>query len=93
MESLIFFFHVPKGEEDIRMVYDGSKTGLNPSLYASWFALPMINMFACWVIAGSWWADNNYGDMFLKFPLHIDLQKFCGVDLTELFPELKPDDS
>ena len=39
MESLMCFFHVPKGKEDIRMVYDGSKSGFNSSLYAPWFAL------------------------------------------------------
>jgi hypothetical protein len=36
---------------------------------------------------GFWGGDNNYGDMFLNFWLHINLQQFCGVDLTTLFPE------
>ena len=49
----MFFFHVPKGERDIRMVYDGSKSGLNASLYAPWFALPTIDTFAWWVIVGT----------------------------------------
>ena len=38
--------------------------------------------------AGSWLADNDYGDMFLNFALHPDLQKFCRIDLSQLFPEL-----
>jgi hypothetical protein len=29
VKSLIFFFDVPKGLDDIRMVYDGTKSGLN----------------------------------------------------------------
>lgn len=86
----MFFFHVPKRERDIRIVYDGSKSGLNASLYAPWFALPTIDSFAWWVIVGTWCADNDYGDMFLNFPLHLDLQKFCGIDLSDLFPELAP---
>lgn len=38
---------------------------------------------------GFWCADNGYGEQFLNFNLHKELQKFCGVDLTQLFPKLK----
>ena len=89
-ESLMFFFHVPKGEKDIKMVYDRSNSGLNSSLYAPWFALPTIDTFAWWVILGTWCADNDYGDMFFNFLLFLDLQKFCSIDLIELFLELVP---
>ena len=92
MESLMFFYHVTKEKEGIRMVYDASKSGLNSSLYAPWFALPTINTFACWMIVGIWCVDNNYSDVFLKSSLHPDLHKFCGVDLTELFPKLNSND-
>ena len=91
IESLMYMFHVPKGETDIRMVYDGTKSGLNEALFAPWFALPKVDTMARWVIAGSWLADNDYGDMFLNFPLHPNLQKFCGVDLSQLFPEMTRD--
>ena len=37
-------------------------------------------------------ADNDYQDCFLNFPLYRDLQKLCGVDVTELFPELAPNE-
>ena len=56
-------------------------------------AFPIINTFACWVMVGSWCVDNNYGDMFLNFPLYPNLQKFCTIDLTKLFPELNPNES
>ena len=92
IEAMMYMFHVPKGETDVRMVYDGSKSGLNASLWAPWFSLPTIDTMARWVIAGSWLADNDYGEQFLNFPLHPELQKYCGVDLTQLFPELtKPE--
>ena len=84
----MFFFHVPKGERDIRMVYDGRKSGLNTRLYVPWFALPTIDTFSWWVIVGTWCTDNDYGDMFLNFPLHPYLQKFCSINLSELFLEL-----
>ena len=38
------------------------------------------------VDVGYWSGDNDYGDMFLKFWLHAELQQYCGVDLTGLFP-------
>ena len=41
-----------------------------------------------WTLTGTWLADNDYGEMFLNFPMHPDLQKYCGIDLTRLFPEL-----
>ena len=88
VESLMFMFHVPKGDSDVRMVYDGTKSGLNDALYAPWFALPTVDTMTRWVIAGTWLADNDYGDCFLNYPLHPDLQKFCGIDLSQLFPDL-----
>lgn len=69
------------------MVYDGSKSGLNSSIWAPWFALPTAESMVRWVIAGSWLADNDLGDCFLNFPLHPDLQNYCGIDLSLLLPE------
>ena len=87
VEAMMFMFHVPKGEADIRMVYDGTKSGLNDSLFSYWFALPTVNSMVRWVVAGSWLADNDYGEQFLNFPLHPDIRKLCGVDLSQLYPE------
>jgi hypothetical protein len=36
-----------------------------------------------------WLTDNDYRDIFLNFPLHTTLQKYCGIDITQLFPMLK----
>jgi len=59
VEAMMFMFHVPKGEKDIRMVYDGSKSGLNEALYAPWFSLPTIGTMVRWVVAGAWLVDND----------------------------------
>ena len=40
-------------------------------------------------MAGSWLADNDYGEQFLNFPLHPDLKKYCGVGLSQLFLDLE----
>ena len=87
VEAMMFMFHVPKGETDIRMVYDGTKSGLNDSLFSYWFALPTVDSMVRWVVAGAWLADNDYGEQFLNFPLHPDIRKLCGVDLSQLYPE------
>ena len=54
IEAFMHFFHVRKGEKDIRMVYDASKSGLNSLIWAPWFALPTAESMVRWVIAGSW---------------------------------------
>lgn len=87
--SLLSFFSVPKGDSDIRMVYDGTKSGLNDVLFAPWFWLPVTNSLLRTVGSGYWMADNDYGEMFLNFWLHRDLRKYCGIDLTQTFPEEK----
>ena len=86
VEALMFMLHVPKGESDIQMVYDRSKSGLNKALYSPWFPLPTVNSMVRWVVAGSCLADNDYGEQFLNFPLHPDLRKYCGIYLSQLFP-------
>jgi hypothetical protein len=88
---MMLMFHVQKGPDNIWLVYDGTKSGLNELVYASWFALPTIDSMSRWIIAGAWLADNDYGEMFLNFPLHPDLRKYCGVDLSQLLPELIKD--
>ena len=88
VESIMYIFDVVKGD-DIRMVYDGSKFGVNDALWVPWFTLPTIDTMTCWKLAGSWLANNGYGEMLLIFPMHPDLQKYCGIDLTQLFPDLR----
>ena len=58
VEALMFMFHVPKGESDIRMVYDGSKSGLNEALYSPWFHLPTVDSMVRWVVAVTNWCST-----------------------------------
>jgi len=39
------YFRVPKGLDDIRMVYDGMRSGLNTALWAPNFGLPTVDTF------------------------------------------------
>ncbi|KAL7566075.1 hypothetical protein ACA910_009861 [Epithemia clementina (nom. ined.)] len=79
------YFAVPKGENDVRMVYDGTKSGLNACLYAPWFYLPDSDGLTRTLNKNFWCIVNNYGEMFLNFWIHPDLQKYSGMDLTPLY--------
>ena len=81
--SLTSFFAVPKGEDDIRMVYDASVSGLNDTIWIPRFPLPTIQTHLRSVQEGTWMADLDIGEMFLNFVLHSDLRNLSGVDLTE----------
>ncbi len=80
--SLTSFFSVPKGDHDIRMVYDSTKSGLNVSLWPPWFPLPTIEMHLRSIVPGLYMGNIDIGDMFLNFMLHKSIQPAAGVDLT-----------
>ena len=59
-----FFSVRNKGEDDIRMVYDASKSGLNDSIWAR-FPLPTINTHLRAVEPGTWiWETWTSGKCF-----------------------------
>ena len=82
--SLISCFAVPKGEKDIRLVYDGTKSKLNDSVFAPNFFMPSIDSMLMTVDVNSWFGDNDLGEMFLNYCLHSTLQRYSGVDLTSV---------
>jgi hypothetical protein len=85
--SLTSFFTVPKGEGDVRMVYDATKSGLNSQLWAPWFMLPTIESHLRCVQPGSFMGDIDFSEQFLNFILHKKVRPYAGVDLTSFFPE------
>ena len=52
VEVIMYMFHMGKGD-DVRMVYDGSKSGLNAAIHAPWFALPTAESMTRWVMVDS----------------------------------------
>jgi hypothetical protein len=84
--SLMSTFSVAKGD-DIRMVFDASKSKLNEALFAPWFSLATADAMARTVDVDYFGADNDYGEMFYNFWLHEDLRPYCGVDMTHQYPE------
>lgn len=86
VDSLTAFFAVPKGEDDIRLVYDGSVSGLNMSIWVPRFFLPTLRTHLRAVEEDTYMADVDIGEMFLNFILHRELRTLAGVDLTHYFP-------
>jgi hypothetical protein len=87
VKSLTSFFTVPKGANDIRLVYNGPSSGLNDCLWVPWFRLPTIEQHLNATVPGTFMADIDIGEQFLNFILHHTVQPFAGVDLTAHFPE------
>lgn len=79
--SLTKYFAVPKGEGDIRMVYDATISGLNDSLWTPTFVLPGAETVVDQMDELSWMGDLDMGEQFLNFPLRPDLQRYCGIDV------------
>lgn len=82
--SLTGFFAVPKGESDIRLVYDATKCGFNDVIWAPSFLLPTIDDTLEQVDIGGWMGDIDLGEMFLNFPLDEKVRKYVGLDLTDM---------
>jgi len=80
--SLINYFAVPKGEGDIRVVYDGTKCGLNQCVWAPNFFLPSVDSLLMKVSDRTWFSDMDLGEMFLNFYLDRKIRPFAGVDVT-----------
>lgn len=85
--SLIKYFAVPKGDDDFRMVYDGTASGLNDAVWAPSFWLPTVESLVRALDSNSWMADRDIGEMFLNFQLHETAWPFAGVDIRPILDE------
>ena len=86
--SYISFFYVPKGADDIRVVFNGTSSMLNAATFAPWFALPTIDSHLRMVEAGTMLADADLGEMFYNFMLDVHIQPYSALDLRKYFPSL-----
>jgi len=87
VHSLINYFAVPKGKDDIRVVYDGTKCGLNASVWAPNFFLPSVDSLLMYTSNSTWFADLDLGEMFLNYFLDEALRPYCVVDVSKLVQE------
>jgi hypothetical protein len=62
--SLMSFFGVPKGVEDIWIVYNRTKWGLDDNIWVPRFSLPTINTHLRAVDGDTYMSDMDIGEMF-----------------------------
>ena len=82
--SLSGYFLVDKGEDDICLVNDSAKCGLNDALWTPNFGLPTIDSTLRNADLGTWFGDIILGEMFLSYWLDELLRPYVGVDVSTL---------
>jgi hypothetical protein len=85
VKSLTTFSGVPKGEDDMRVVYDGSLPGSNAALWCPSFMLPNTISHLRMVEPGTFISNVDSSEMFLNFFLEWHLRKYAGFDLKSYF--------
>ena len=81
VRSLTGYFPVPKGDTDIRMVYDATACGLNAALWSPNFFLPTIDSVLRNADSSTWFGDIDLGEMFLNYFLDEAVRPWAGVDV------------
>ena len=77
---------MPKGTDDIWVVWDLAKNGLNETMYTPTFFLAIMGSYLRRIEAGMYGGDFDIGEQFHNYMLHESEQRFCGVDIP---PELE----
>ena len=81
VSNLTDSFGAPKGDEDIRVVYNGASSGLNEALWAPAFFLPNDDSAAQLLMSYSFIVDAGFGEIFLNFSTDPAVQPYTGLDL------------
>jgi hypothetical protein len=74
-------FAVPKGSDDIRVVWDLRKNGLNEHMLTPGFFLPTVATYLRRLSSGAHSGDFDIGEQFHNYMLHPTEQIFCGVHI------------
>jgi hypothetical protein len=80
---------VPKGPDDIRVVYHGSKSGLNAQLWTPRFYMPNGSAATNLMSFETYLTDSDVGEIFPNFAMDPKLRPHAGVDLRSLSHCLK----
>jgi hypothetical protein len=89
VKHLLHYFAVPKGTTDVRMVYDGTKGGLNKALWAPLFYLPDLMASTWFLDYDSWIFDLDYGECFSNFPQCPELKAYSGISLSPFVEQVR----
>ena len=90
VRTSLHYFAVPKGDADIRVVFDGTSCGLNDSLWSPNFFLPTSRNASELLTFGTWMADVDFGEFFHNFFADERIRKHAGVEVSPLSPFFRP---
>ena len=76
--------HVP---DDIIMIYDATRSGLNKAVWVPWFSIRKVVVYLSSVVAVTYIADCDVGDIHFNFILEPQIRPYVGLYLTYLYPE------
>lgn len=93
IKSLIRYFPVPKGEDDVRMVYDATANDLNDRVWAPSFWLPSVQSLVRALDKDCWMTDRDVGEMFHNFQLHYKALPYTGIDLVPIYEGVETTES
>lgn len=82
--SIANWFAVPKGESDVRVVFNFKSSGLNDALFAPNFFLPTNEDLTNLLTDSSWMVDSDCGEQFYCFTEDQGILPYVGVDLTAI---------
>ena len=88
VKTSLHYFAVPKGDNDIRVVFDGTSCGLNDALWSPNFFLPTSRNAGEMLLFDTWMADVDFGEFFHNFFADEKVRKHSGVDTNPLAPHL-----
>jgi len=71
-----------KGDEDIRLVYDRTRSRVNQIIWAPSFFLLTSISFAQILEVNTYQLNMDVGEMFLNFPLNKTIRPYYRVNLT-----------
>ena len=91
MKNFIDTFHIPKGDDDIRMVLNGTSCGLTMVVFAPNEWLPYSPIITRLLHFGYKLVDLDIGECFLNLNLHKELIPYLAIDLSYFRKELEGD--
>ena len=88
VNTFLHYFAVPKGDSDIRVVFDGTSCGLNECLWSPNFFFPTAKNASELLGFETWMVDVYFGEFFHNFFMDGRIRCHAGVDTTTLSKSL-----
>ena len=86
VQSHLHYFAVPKGDTDVRIVFDGTSSGLNETLWSPNFYLPSARNASELLTFDSWMSDSDFAEFFHNFFADERIRKHSGIVTSPLHP-------